>query len=229
MKVRQMIPMLLLVTALCVTAAQAQTESWQNKPYSQWTKDEARKVLNESPWALRVERSIPIGTGSAGNIQSKAYTLRLRSALPIRQALLRLRQLDEKYDKMDEKKKAEFDEKNKPLIECPACVDNYVVTLSPPAGADTRTVTLDKMKLFVRLVDERGRARQLVHFTAAKTTGAEITFFFPRLDEKNEPLLTPASKKLIFTIDTSVVALDTMLWRFEFDVAKMLSDGKVVF
>jgi len=223
--------MLMLLAALCHGAASSQTDDWQNKPYSQWTREDAKRVLSQSPWAQIVERSGNLVNTSAGEIftPTKAYTLRLRSSLPIRHALLRLRQLDEKYDQLSDKKKTEFDEKNKALVECPACGDNYVVSLIPPPSGDARNVTLDKMKLFVQLLDERGRSRQLVHFIPTKVTGQEIVFFFPRLDEKGEPLLTSSSKKVILTIDTSVIGLDAVLWRFEFDVSKMSSNGKVDF
>jgi hypothetical protein len=232
MKLFSTIPIICVVTLVFAATVSAQTESWQSKPYTQWTKDEAKKVLNDSPWAQRIERTTdtPLTQSSnAGQFLSKAYTVRLRSALFVRQALLRLRQLEEKYDQMSDKKKAEFDEKNKPLVECPACADNYVVALLPPPSADARTTTLDKMKLFVHLVDERGRERQLVHFSPTKVTGQEIVFFFPRLDDKGEPLITPSSKKVSLTIDTSVIGMDAVVWHFDFDVSKMTFNGKIDF
>lgn len=64
------------------------------------------------------------GYGNNTPTPDKVYVVRLRSALPIRQAILRLRQIKEKYDSMSDAKKAEFDEKNKALVECPACDEN---------------------------------------------------------------------------------------------------------
>jgi hypothetical protein len=51
----------------------------------------------------------------------------------------------------------------------------------------------------------------------------------PRRDEKGEPLLTPESKKLVFTIDTSVLRMDATIRSFEFKVPEMLVGGKVEF
>ena len=226
------IVLLLMTTLLLIATASAQqTDDWQNKPWEQWTKKDAQRVLNESPWAKTEARSGPTVnvTGNEIITASKIYTLRLRSSLTVRRALLRLRQLDEKYEQMNDKKKAEFDEKNKALIECPACADNYIVSLIPPPSADSRNVTLEKMRLFVQLMDERGRARQLVHFNPTIVTGQELVLFFPRLDEKNEPLLSTASKKVIFTIETTVINLDAVLRRFEFDVPKIIVNGQVEF
>jgi hypothetical protein len=222
----------LAASAVVATAAAAQGDGWQSKPYQQWTKSEVEKVLQDSPWARTVMMSGPVVSvgGNAAGTSDKVYVAQLRSAMPVRHALLRLRQLNEKYESMSEKKRAEFDERNRPLIECPACADNYVVSLIPPTSAiNTRSVTVPGMKPYVRLLDDRGRRRELAHFTPARGPGQEIIFFFPRLDEKGEPLVTPATKKVVFTIDTRVLGLDATTTRFEFEVAKMIVDGKVEF
>ena len=49
------------------------------------------------------------------------FTLRLRSAQTVRQALVRLKQLDTNYDRMSPQDRAAFDKKYKGLLECPAC------------------------------------------------------------------------------------------------------------
>jgi hypothetical protein len=223
----------LTASVVATTTGSAQKDEWQSKPYQQWTKKDVQQVLGDSPWAQTQVRSGPMvsfgGGGTMTPTPDKVYTIRLRSALPVRQALLRLRQLNEKYDEMSDKKKAEFDEKNKILVECPACADNYAISLIPPGSGDARFVTAEKMKLYVQLADERGRRRELVYLAPTKTTGQEIVFFFPRLDAKGEPLLTPSSKKLIFSIDTSVLGLDATIRLFEFDVSKMIANGAVVF
>lgn len=224
-----MILLAALAAALSGAAAvaHAQKDGWQAKPYQQWTKEDVQRILTESPWAQTRAQSGDVVGGSMSS--DKVYTLRLRSALPVRQAMLRLRQLNDKYDSMSAEKKAEFDEKNRPLVECPACADNYVISLMPPSQADARKVGLERVKLFVRLVDDRGRERQLVHFVPHRAAGQELVFFFPKFDDKGEPLVTPASKKVVFTIDTAVIGLDANIQRFEFDVSKMTAGDKVEF
>ena len=229
MKTHRIILLVSLAALLLAATAAAQNDGWQGKPYQQWTKNDVTKVLEDSPWAQIVAETGPLGTTGDLRTNSATYVVRLRSSLPIRQALLRHRQLGEKYDQMNEKKKAEFDEKNKPLVECPACADNYVIAFIPPGAADSRGLKLERTKLFVRLVDDRGRSRELVHLIAPKTAGQEVILFFPRFDEKGEPLITPATKKVIFTIDATVLGLGPSLRRFEFDVAKLTRDGRVDF
>ncbi|MDT5155664.1 MAG: hypothetical protein QOC99_2055 [Acidobacteriota bacterium] len=226
---------LALFALLAAASALAQSEDWQTKPYQQWTMKDVQKVLSDSPWAKTIARTGPQFNGE--NMPDKIYTLRLRSALPIRQGLLRLRQLKEEYDKMSDKKKAEFDEKNKALIDCPPCDDNYVIALVPPSGADARmtlptsmkSASLETMKLYVQLSDDRGQRRELVHFVPPKSPGQEVVFFFPKFNEKGEPLITPSSKRVVFNIDPAVLGGDSTITHFDLDVSKMIVNGKVVF
>src|SRR5262245_18412956 len=135
-----------------VTLALAQTKL-PAKPFQQWSRSEAEAVLSDSPWAIKQElrikfdkeRQVAAGSysGVSGATAAQAttevnpqvpvdfiFTLRLRSALPIRQALVRLRNLETDTEKMNPQQLAAFDKQNRGLLECPGCVDNYVVTLS---------------------------------------------------------------------------------------------------
>jgi hypothetical protein len=227
---------LALCAALAATTSFAQSEDWQSKPYQQWTMKDVQKVLSDSPWAKTIARSGGMGT-SGQNLPDKVYTLRLRSALPIRQGLLRLRQLKDDYDKMSDKKKAEFDEKNKALIDCPPCEDNYVLALVPPSASEGRmslpaslkSATVESLKLYVQLSDDRGQRRELVHYVPPKAVGQEVVFFFPKFNEKGEPLITPSSKRVSFNIDPAAMGGDATITHFDFDVSKMIVGGKVVF
>lgn len=236
MKIRRamLFPALALVAALaCAGEARAQKEDWQSKPYQQWAMKDVQKVLGDSPWSQQYVRSAAsIDSRSAGVMASKGYVVRLRSALPVRQGLLRLRQLREKYDSMNDKKKAEFDEKNKALIECPPCEENYVVAMLPAADSDKLPeqlyqASLERVKPYVRLVNDRGQQRELVHFAPSKS-GSEVTFFFPKFDDKGAPLVTPETKRLVLIVEPGALGGDATINRFEFDVSKMLVDGKLV-
>ena len=231
----------LLSAALVAAAAFAPVSpagaqgGWRGKPFLEWTKADAEDLLIESPWAQTVARSGSAIRGTGVSAPDPALTVRLRSALPIRQAMLRLRQLREKYDQMSDKKKAEFDEKNAPLIECPACADSYVVAVLPPPGGRLNlpntfiSTPPEKFKRYVYLSDEHGTTRALVHYAPPKTLSTEAVFFFDRFDEKGNPLITPSSKKLVLNIGPEVLGGDTALNRFEFNVSKMLIEGKVGF
>jgi hypothetical protein len=244
---RQVIPMksswraamlaVLAVGAVAFGPSASGQGDWHGKPYQQWTKSDAEELLTDSPWVQTAAPSgAAIGLGGTASVNTPDYavTVRLRSALPVRQAILRLRQLREKYDQMSDAKKAEFDEKNRPLVECPACAENYVVALVPPPGGRVNlprtliSTPLDKMKLFVQLTNERGERREIAHYSPPKSLSGEAVFFFPRNNDKGEPLLTPSSKKVVLTIGPEILG-SVMLNRFEFNVSKMIVGGNLEF
>lgn len=229
----------LLITLVLGSTAPAWAQNvWQDKPYQQWTMSEVEQLLRDSPWAqLREKGAYPEQTANASAANpADAVIIYLRSALPVRQALARLRQLRAKYDKLSDSEKKTVDEKTKVLLDCPACAENYIVTLAPGSGK-TKGVpaTLQKMapaevKLNVRVSNERGETRELVHFVAPKFEGDEALFFFARFNSKGEPLITPDTKKLIVIFDRKIFSLTAFpLIKFEFDVSKMTVNGKVAF
>jgi hypothetical protein len=232
------------------------------KPYTSWTKAEAESVLRDSPWARPQSLKIRVGSrtrrvagaplttddsgspaiasadlGGAEAPVDFTFTLRLRSSRRVREALVRLRQLEADYDRMSAEKRAAFDvqPKIKGLLDCPACLDNYVLTLSAKSaespGADPvfsslKGARLADLQRYVYIADERGGRRQLVHFIPPKTPGDEATFFFPRLDDKGAPLLTPSSRELFFNLSDMEV---NSVANFRVDVSKLVADGAVDF
>jgi hypothetical protein len=228
------------------------------KPYSQWSKSEAEAVLNDSGWAKKQELRIKfdketqkaagsysgVSSGAAAQSQTEVtsqmpvdfiFTLRLRSALPVRQALVRLKTLETNVDKMTEQQGVAFEKQMKGLLECPACAANYVVTLSSKStnspGADAVYATfkggrLADLQRYVYIANERGERRPLVHFVPPRVPGDEAVFFFPRTDEKGAPLLTLDNKELLINLaDNQANAITN----FRIDVTKLVLDGKVEF
>ena len=228
------------------------------KPYSHWSKSEAEAVLNDSPWAKKQELRIKFdketqkaagaysGVSSAAAAQSQTevtsqmpvdfvFTLRLRSALPMRQALVRLKALETNVEKMTEQQAAAIETQMKGLLECPACAANYVVTLSSKSknspGADAVYTTfkggrLADLQRYVYIANERGVRRPLVHFVPPKVPGDEAVFFFPRTDEKGAPLLTLDNKELLINLTDNQA---NSITSFRIDVTKLVLDGKVEF
>ena len=214
-------------------------ESWAQKDFRQWTSAEVEKILTNSPWAQTRE----IGLAGADTLTTvtpslpnrQAVIMRLRSALPIREALARLRQLNNKYDKMSDKDKKALDEKNQTLLECPPCADSYVVSLSPAEargkGVPVVLMTMSEaeVKKDVHLMNDAGETRELIHFTPPKSQGDEAIFFFERLNEQGKPLINSSSKRLIVTFDPKIFPSQMALTKFEFEAAKMIVNGQVAF
>lgn len=231
------------------------------RPLEQWKKEDAKRILSDSPWATMQEVRIRYAGESrlvAGGPQPTSgttnrtdqntissagaeapvdfqFTLRLRSSLPVRQALVRLKQIEAGYDELTDRERAVFDAKTKGLMECPACVQNYVLTLSSKSaqnpGADAvyavfKGGRLEDLKRYIYIANERGEQRSLIHFVPPKVPGDEATFFFPRLDDNGVPLLTPANKELVFNVTNNEINIVT---NFKLDVSKLVMNGRVEF
>ena len=249
----------MLVFGVCIAAIAAYAQSvWTGKPFTQWSRSDAESVLNDSPWSshqevrMQFEKEKQTAAGSYSGVSAASaagsqvevtsdlpvdfvFTLRLRSALPVRQALVRLKQLEADSKKLNQKDAETFDAQIKGLLECPACAGNYVVTLSSKSrnrpGADAVYGTfkggrLSDLQRFVFIANDRGERRQLVHFVAPRAPGDDAIFFFPRLDEKGAPLLTPKSKDLLINLSDKQV---NSVSNFKIDVSKLVLNGKVEF
>lgn len=228
------------------------------KSYVRWDEKEIEKMLNDSPWAKsqKIRVQIPgrintvagsvvgnvslapsinntVNTGSITPSVDYTFTLRLRSAVPIRQAIVRQNALDKK--KTSKESDEQFEKRQKGLLECPACQDNYVLSLSAasnenknydPVYALFSTALLEDLKRFIVLKNDTGEKRELVYFMPPKIAGDEAVFFFPRLDEKGNSLFTADSKELIFNVTNNQVSLAA---NFKINVEPMIIDGNVEF
>jgi hypothetical protein len=226
----------LLLVSGCALISSAVHAQLNGKPFPQWTAREAEGLLSNSAWAqtraglLKVEEF-----DDATVVADSAVTIRLHSALPMRQALARLRQLKDKYDQQSDSDKAAIDAKIESLLECSECGDSYVVTIRP--GPDSRNVlpmflermTLATLKLNVHIKNEKGETRELVKFVNPRFNGGDAMFFFSRLNSKGEPLVSPANRTLTIWFDQIFGWVPATVTKFEFDVPRMTINGKVVF
>ena len=117
------------------------------------------------------------------------FTLRLRSGTPIRLALVRQKEIEEDFSKLKGEARSAFIQKYRGLVECPACTENYVLTLSSKSksnpGADAVYTAFGGAKLadlqrYIYLQNDKGEKRQLAYFVPPKAPGEEAVFFFPR-------------------------------------------------
>ncbi len=247
--------LLIIGVLLCVVHAQNELPK---KPFPEWSKSEAEAIINDSPWAKRQELRIKfdketqVAAGSYSGVSGAAaaqsqmevtsqmpvdfiFVARLRSALPVRQALVRLKAIETNVEKMTDQQRTAYDTQMKGLLECPACATNYVVTLSSKSksnpGADAVFATfkggrLADLQRYVYLANERGERRLLVHFVPPKAPGEEAVFFFPRTDEKGAPLFTLDSKELLINLTDNQA---NSITNFKIDVTKLVLNGKVEF
>jgi hypothetical protein len=203
---------------------------WDKKPFQQWSDYEAVQIIVDSPWAKTVRDD---SSGYATNI-------RLHSALTLRQALVRQRQVRMNYDKLGVTDKARFDAQVQESLECPDCARYYILTLRiiPTDQKGIRwlsSFSLDDLKSHVFLANETGDRRSLVNFLPPQP-GSDSTlffesavFYFERLDQ-GKPLISTGNKRLYFTIDEKVLKGGPVsIGKVTFDVSKLVRNGELVF
>ena len=260
---------ILLAFFCCITASAAfgqNVEKTLQKSFDKWSQEEAMKIISSKPFAdqYQSEKALTglqqvrqaqgaaetnLGgsyRGATGNndrlVTIPPIVVRLHSSLPVRQAQVRLRQLQANYDKMNEEQRKKFDESQKVMLECAICKDYYVVTITKFKDSSASTVDdgifqgqkLEDFKGKMWLTNDKGEKREVVQFTAPKKSGEPAVFFFKRLDDKGAPLLTTDSKMLKIVFDNSMLDESTeygyLLPRnFEFNVAKLIMNDKVEF
>ncbi len=135
----------------------------------------------------------------------------------------------------DANAKAAIDAENRSVLECSRCTDQYVVTVSPGPGSSHsvpmrfQSMPFAQLKLYVYIKNEKGEKRELVDFVKPGSWDGDSMFIFARLNSKGEPLISPANHTLIISFEPRLFgAFPPSLSRFEFDVGKMMIDGKLV-
>ena len=249
----------ILVFALMV-ASPAFGQKFLQKPYKEWTREEAMKILTTPPWSdqyqsergqdaaamlqqQREQADTRLSGAERGNLgASPAFPpirIQMFSALPVRQALVRLQQLDAGYDKMSAEEKAKFDAGRAGFLECKICKDYYVVMLSKWKAKEAsvtngifQTLKLEDVKGKIWLENDKGQRREITEFTPAKSETDSSIFFFKRNDDTGAPLFTPSDKLIKFMFSNELRdnknEYSGLIPRlFEFKAAKMVVDGKL--
>ncbi len=145
----------LFAALVCVFTVSISAQKPFDKPFQKWSRDEAAKILNESPWIASYQSTEGIAAAEAnamlvdqrasnaartdtrggdGGAKKKALSaplilVRLQSALVVRQAMIRLQEITANYDKMDDGKRSAFDASTKDMLDCPYCKNYYIVTI----------------------------------------------------------------------------------------------------
>ena len=239
-------------------------QSVVEKPYNTWGREEAIRIVSDSPWAKPYQSTKGAAAAEAQQIAREQgqtvnrggsdprsvartfapppVTLRLHSALPMRQAIVRLQQIDAGYDKMSAADKEAFDKSRKGYLDCPICKDYYVVTLIKAVDSTGSLAEEGILQGFssadlkgnVKLVNDEGEERELTEFTPPKNARDVAVFFFKRTDAAGKPLYTTQSKYIKFVFSSDFLGSQNrfagLLPRtFEFKVSKLVVGDKLLF
>ncbi|HUK29738.1 MAG TPA: hypothetical protein VLV89_01415 [Candidatus Acidoferrum sp.] len=208
------IPSILAVCLSIPDAAKTKDPPWIGKDWTQWTEDDCSKVLNESPWGRLTEyKSDSLDGHRAGSHFYRG--VRLRSALPIRQTILRKLQLDKDYDKMKPDKKQAVDQAHVHDLDSLDRTLVYVLNDSVEPPPPDWSVEQDRVvgpaparQVALRLSD--GKFALPIQTNPAKAPDIPGSFFnqyeyiFPRMIS-GKPLYSPSDSFLIVEFGAPLV------------------------
>lgn len=166
------------------------------------------------------------------------YEAQFRSALPIRQAIVRLSQINAKYDDMTAEQKLAFD-KNAEAFLAKKFPDTVILYVSYGSNVqiDERELarhwqsqTTEALKNFVFLILPGGEKIPLLGYTVAQGGSREFQFVFPRSVE-GRPIILPSDKKNLQLEFSHPKIRDQKESRvlISFKVEKMMIHGAVVY
>lgn len=244
---------LLLGLVLLASTAAVAADFWEKKKFTQWNEGEVKKLLTDSPWAHEyIESEVHIdappasfGADSSADASARereqqprlTYRVQFRSALPVRQALVRGAQLQQGYDQMPAEQRKNFDQQAEGFLtgEFP---DHVVIYVSFDANVNLdlreaarhwQTQTTDKLKNSVYLIGAKGVKARLEHFGLADPNGQAFQFTFPRTVE-GQALATTQDKELqLEFIHPDIRGRGEKRVLVKFNVKKMVLDGQLLY
>lgn len=221
---------------ICLAAAGSAFGQKQSKPWKEWSKNDAQKVLNDSPWAhQQVDQDFveptPLTRPADPSIDARlkqnegmTYGIRFFSARPIRQAFVRMIQFQKKDLPPDTVSRlntfAEFVSEDSIIIA--VTVENPDANMLGKAMQIMRNAATAEIKNSTYLERSDGKRVFLDQYTPPGPDGFGARFIFPRLLD-GKPFLNPD-----FTIVRFVSDLGPQIkFHMTYKVKEMMLDGKL--
>jgi hypothetical protein len=221
---------------ICLTAAGSVVGQKQLKPWKEWSKTDAQKILNDSPWAhLQVDQNFveptPLTRPRDPSIDARlkqnegmTYGIRFFSARPVRQAFVRMIQFQKKDLAPDIVSRlntfAEIASEDSIIIA--VTVENPDANMLGKAMQIVRNATTALLKNSTYLERSDGKRVFLEQYVPPGSDGFGARFIFPRMLD-GKPFLSPE-----FTIVRFVSDLDSSIkFHMTYKVKDMMLDGKL--
>jgi len=222
--------------AILLTAAGTVVGQKQLKPWKEWSKTDAQKVLNDSPWAhLQVDQDFqeptPLTRPPDPSIDTRlkqnegmTYGIRFFSARPIRQAFVRMIQLQKKeLPPATVTRLNTFAEVlSEDSIIIAVTIENPDANMLGKAMQIVRNATTAEIKNRTYLERNDGKRIFVEQYTPPGADGFGARFIFPRMvDEK--PFLSPDISTVRFVADLG----ENIKFNMTYKVKDMMLDGKI--
>ncbi len=221
----------------------ATQEFWEKKDYTQWTEKECRQLLQDSPWTRQftistsyvqaLRRGPAAALGRETNPQI-TYTAQLRSALPLRRALVRLQQFAKKYETLEPVDKQAFDNQADKYLET-KFPDTIVVLIEYSSNVQPYVSDLDlnwkqyteaQARNEIFLLAPSGERLKLSRFIL-QPQGGGFHLVFPRLIN-GEPLTARGKGELHIELPhPNIGNLGAHRVLLSFPVAKLAAGGSL--
>lgn len=217
---------------------------WEKKNYKEWSQKECTKLLEDSPWSKQFTLTrVTVMDDSTDRTSSDSqqpyikYQVQFRSAMPVRQAIVRQMQLAQKYDSLAPEQKQQFDKSAEQFLA--ANMENAVVvyvtyaTNSQPNDLELarywQSQTTEVLKNYVYLTPGKGNKVYLGQYVVSQGGQRDFQFVFPRQVD-GKPILNPTDKslKLEFTLPVVGRMGDGRAF-MEFKVEKMIFEGNIAY
>ena len=237
-----------LFTIVLATASLAQGP-WAKKDWKQWSKEDCKKVLEDSPWAQRwthsdekmanfaTRRSGTSGVGSESEL-AVSYLVQFRSALPVREAVVRQVLIANQYDLADPEKKEAMRKQTDGFVN--RTYDDIIV-VHVIYGSNVQEYNRDLATFWQTRYSEgtvpqdtflhgsRGQKIAPVRMISPKGGAQEFELIFPRMVE-GKPLLERDDKAISLEfVSPSVGGVNSSRVFMEFTVDKMVLDGQLIY
>jgi hypothetical protein len=237
---------LLIITLATAGFAQG---PWTKKDWKQWSKDDCKKVLEDSPWAQRWTRSSAkmanfatrtsgtSGVGAESELEVY-YLLQFRSARPVREAVVRQVLITNQYDLADPEKKEVMRKQTDGFLN--RSYDDVIV-VHVTYGSNVPEYNRDLATFWQTHYSEgtvpqdaflngpRGQKVAPVRMISPKGGAQEFELIFPRVLE-GKPLLEPGDKTIgVEFVSPSVGGVDSSRVFMEFKVDKMALNGQLIY
>ena len=216
---------------------------WETKAFNQWSKKEYEKILNDSPWAkeLNLTGVNEIFTGAAAATDGRPpyikYKILLRSAAPVRQAIVRKEQINNQYDSLPADQKLAFDQSTENFLN-DTSPELVIVSISFETNnldylcdlnRHWEIQSTDLLKNSVYLSASKGEKVPILQFIPGNSASQEFQFIFPR-EVNGKEILQPGGKTLQLEFAYPVIdELGDGRGFIEFKTDKMKINNKVVY
>jgi hypothetical protein len=214
---------------------------WIKKEYTNWSQRECTKMLQDSPWAKTYKESKTVMFANAMEVTGEdpyvQYIIQLRSALPIRQATVRLGQIAKNYDQLPPEQKKAFDEGAQTYLSSDAS-DVVIVNVEYETNVRAQelnlvnyweTKTTELLMNTTYLIGAEGRRVPLQQYILGQGGKRSFLFVFPRKYE-GKPLLTPNEKSLKLEFECPTIGgIGGGRTYIEFSVKKMMIGADLIY